>query len=117
IPKQTTGNYAQLVEIFDALQAAGPNLTPQSMARGLHALPNLGAPVSPFGQWSWNIGTNGRAGTGEHTADIDARFIWWNGTAVSPLNGKAGTYVAAFGGKRFSLGTWPKSLPPMFTGG
>jgi len=117
IPKETDGNYSQLVEIFDALQAAGPDLTPESLSRGLHALPNLGAPLYPYGQWSWNIGTNGKAGAGEHTADIDARFIWWNGNAVSPLNNKMGTYVAAFGGKRFTLGTWPKSLPPMFTSG
>jgi len=115
IPQETDGNYSQLVEIFDALQAAGPNLTPQSLARGFHALPNLGAPLYPYGQWSWNVGTNAKAGAGEHSADIDARFIWWNGNGTSPLNNKPGTYVAAFGGRRFSLGTWPKSLPPMFT--
>ena len=49
IPKETDGNYAYLVEIFDMLQAAGPDLTPQNMARGIHALPNLGAPLFPYG--------------------------------------------------------------------
>jgi len=115
IPKETDGDYGQLVEIFDALQAAGPDLTPQSLSKGFHALPSLGAPVYTYGQWSWNVGTNAKAGVGEHTADVDARFIWWNGNAISPLNNKLGTYVVAFGGRRFSLGTWPKSLPPMFT--
>ncbi len=115
IPKETDGNYAFLVEIFDMLQAAGPDLTPQNMARGIHALPNLGAPLFPYGQWSWNVGTDGQHGAGEHTADIDARFIWWNGNGTSPVNGMKGTYVAAFGGKRFSIGTWPTSLPTMFT--
>ncbi len=117
IPKETDGDYSALVQIFDMLQAAGPDLTPQNMARGVHALPNLGAPLYQYGQWSWNTGTNGKKGLGEHTADIDARFIWWNETGISGVNGKQGTYVAAFGGKRFSLGTWPKSLPPMFTSG
>jgi hypothetical protein len=115
IPKETDGDYSALIVIFDMLQAAGPDLTPQNMARGVHALPNLGGPVYPYGDWSWNTGINGKKGVGEHTADIDARFIWWNGNGSSPLNGKQGTYVAAFGGKRFTLGTWPKALPPMFT--
>jgi ABC-type branched-subunit amino acid transport system substrate-binding protein len=39
IPPETDGDYAILTEIFDALQAAGPNLTPQNMARGMHAPP------------------------------------------------------------------------------
>jgi hypothetical protein len=114
IPKETDGFYSQLVEIFDALQAAGPDLTPQNMARGLRAIPNLGAPLYQYGQWSWNVGANGKPGTGSHTAGIDARFVWWNASAISPLNGKLGTYIAAYGGKRFTLGNFPKTLPPMF---
>ncbi len=114
IPKETDGFYSQLVEIFDALQAAGPDLTPQNMARGLRAIPNLGAPLYQYGEWSWNVGANGVPGAGSHTAGINARFVWWNANAISPLNGKLGTYVAAFGGKRFTLGNFPKSLPPMF---
>jgi len=117
IPKETDGDYSALVEIFDMLQAAGPDLTPQNMARGIHALPAMGAPLYQYGEWTWNVGTNGKNGVGEHTAEVNARFIWWNGNGISPLNGKQGTYVAAFGGKRFTLGTWPKSLPPMFTSG
>jgi hypothetical protein len=35
---------------------------------------------------------------------------------TSPLNGKQGTYIALFAGKRFTLGTWPDHLPPLFTG-
>jgi hypothetical protein len=117
IPKETDGNYSALVEIFDALQAAGPDLTPQNLARGLHAVPALGAPLYQYGQWSWNLGANGKPGTGEHTAGIDARLVWWNANALSPANGVKGTYVAAFGGKRFTLGHFPKTLPPLFTSG
>ena len=73
------------------------------------------APIYPYGKWGWNIGPSGQAGGGDHTAGVDARFVWWNGDAVSPINGKKGTYVPAFGGKRFSLGEWPTHLPPMFT--
>ena len=117
IPKGTDGGYATLVYIFDTLQAAGPDLTPGNLARGLHALPNLGAPLYQYGNWSWNSNPAGKAGGGDHTAGTDARFVWWDAGGVSKINGKPGTYVVAFGGKRFSLGQWPKALPPMFSSG
>ena len=97
------------------LQAAGPDLTPQNMARGLHALPTLGAPLFQYGAWSWNTSPAGTAGGGDHTAQDDARFVYWNGGATSAVNGKKGTFVAIFNGKRFTLGQWPKTLPKLFT--
>jgi len=115
IPAGTDGNYSQLVEIFDMLQAAGPDLTPQNMARGVHALPELGAPSYQYGSWTFNLGPGGIAGGGDHTASNNARFVYWNGGVTSPINGMKGTYVALFGGKRFALGQWPKSLPKLFT--
>ncbi|HEY6316852.1 MAG TPA: hypothetical protein VI462_03065 [Acidimicrobiia bacterium] len=113
IPAGTDGNYSQLVLMFDQLQAAGPDLTPANLARGTHALPTLGAPNYEYGHWNFKSGPNG-APTGDHTAVDDARFVYWDGTATSPLNGIQGTYVAAFGGKRFTLGEWPTTLPPLF---
>ena len=62
IPKGTDGNYGDLVEIFDDLQAAGPDLTPSNMARGIHALPTLGAPAYQYGQWTYNVGPTGTPG-------------------------------------------------------
>ena len=115
IPPETDGDYAGLVEIFDALQAAGPNLTPQNLARGMHALPVLGAPAYSYGTWSWNQGPTGQSGAGEHSSLIDARFVWWNPTAISPVDNKPGTLVAVANGKRWGLGQWPKTLPALFT--
>ncbi len=117
IPKGTDGEYGDLVYIFDALQAAGPDLTAQNLARGLHAIPPLGAPQYQYGEWDWNTSPSGKPGGGDHTAGIDARFVWWNGNATSAINGQKGTFEAAFGGKRFTYGHWPTSLPPMFTSG
>jgi len=116
IPAETDGNYAFLVELFNALQAAGPDLTPDNLARGVHALPVLGAPSYNYGTWNFNAGPSGQSNSGDHTANSDARFVYWDGTATSTTNGKQGTYVALFGGKRFTLGTWPSQLPPLFTG-
>jgi hypothetical protein len=116
IPAGTDGNYPFLVEMFNALQAAGPQLTPDNLARGVHALPVLGAPSYNYGAWNFNAGPSGQPNSGDHTAFSDARFVYWDGTATSPVNGKTGTYVAMFGGKRFTLGAWPSQLPPLFTG-
>jgi hypothetical protein len=115
IPAETDGNYSQLIAIFDALQAAGPDLTPGNLARGLHAVPTLGAPEFQYGSWTWNIGTAGNPGGGDHTASNSARFVYWNGGAISPVNEMKGTYVPIFGGQRFTLGKWPKALPKLFT--
>ena len=117
IPAGTDGNYGLLVTMFNALQAAGPNLTPDNLARGVHALAALGAPNYEYGKWDYNSGPSGQAGSGDHTAISDARFVYWDGKTTSALNGKQGTYVALFGGKRFALGDWPAQLPPLFTGG
>ncbi len=62
IPAETDGNYSQLVEIFDMLQAAGPDLTPQNLARGTHALPQFGAPRVPVRELDFNIGVAGQPG-------------------------------------------------------
>jgi hypothetical protein len=113
IPPGTDGNYSQLIEVFDFLQAAGPDLTPANVARGAHALAILGAPAYEYGRWDFRSGPNGAA-TGDHTAISDARFVYWDGTTASPLNGQQGTYVQVFNGKRFSLGDWPTTLPPLF---
>ena len=115
IPPGTDGDYPYLVWIFNALQAAGPDLTPQNVARGIHALPTLGAPSYVYGTWSQNTGPSGTAGSGDHTAITDDRFVYWDAGATSPINGKKGTYVAVFDGKRYSLGNWPSTLPQLFT--
>ncbi len=115
IPPGTDGDYNQLVWMFDALQAAGPDLTPQNMAKGIHALPAMGAPNYAYGQWTFNAGPSGKPGSGDHTAIDDAGLVYWNAMAISPINGKPGTFVRLFDNKRFKTGLWPKKLPAMFT--
>ena len=117
MPALANGDYYVLVFLFDLLQAAGPDLTPQNLARGAHALPTLGAPDYEVGHWSLSQSPGGSGATGDHTAISDARFLWWNATGTSPLNGKQGTYVEVFNGRRFTLGSWPTTLPALFQGG
>jgi hypothetical protein len=117
IPPGTDGNYGPLVSIFNSLQAAGPDLTPDNLARGLHAVPALGAPDFQYGSWNYAIGPSGQPGSGDHTAVADARLVYWDGKATSPVNQKQGTYVEVFPGKRFANGTWPATMPPLFANG
>ena len=116
IPPETDGNYSELVEIFDMLQAAGPDLTPQNMARGIHALPVLGrAHLLLRGLELEPRARRGQAGAGEHTALIDARFVWWDANAISPVNGMKGTLRGLDNGHRSGIGQWPKTMPAVFT--
>ncbi len=113
IPPGTDGDYYDLVQIFDQLQAAGPDLTPQNLARGTHALPILGN--TSDGLWDFRTGPSGSPNQGDHTAIVNDMFVYWDQNATSPANGKPGTYIDLFGGKRFSIGQWPSKLPPLFT--
>ena len=115
IPAGTEGNYGALIRMFDFLQAAGPDLTPANMARGIHAMPPMGSPDFSYGGWNFNAGPSGKAGSGDHTAIADAGFVYWNGGATSPVNGTKGTFVRIFNGKRYTDGTWPTVLPALFT--
>ncbi len=113
IPAGTDGMYYNLVQLFDQLQAAGPDLTPQNMARGTHALPVLGN--ASDGLWDFRTGPTGQKNGGDHTAIVNDLFVYWNQSAISPVNHKPGTYVDVFGGKRYTIGQWPKKLPKLFT--
>ena len=85
------------------------------MARGMRALPVLGAPTYAYGAQSYNFSPTGKPGGGSHSSLLDARFVWWTGNKISPVNTKKGSFVAADDGKRFRLGRWPKTFPPLFT--
>ncbi len=113
IPEGTEGGYIQLTFIYSALQAAGPNLTPQSLAKGIYALPPGGAPDFDIGYVSYRDGPDGKAGGTDHTGIDDSREVWWNANATS-YDGEKGAYIENYGGKRFRNGEWPKGDPPVF---
>ena len=63
IPKETDGDYSALIVIFDMLQAAGPDLTPQNMARGVHALPTWAVRSIPTETGAGTPGSTARRGS------------------------------------------------------
>jgi hypothetical protein len=131
IPDGTAGDYFGYVRYYSMLQAAGPNLTPESVAAGAKTLPPGGAPNYPAGYTSFQDGPTGAPGAGDHTAVDDSREVFWvNGTAnkssdkssctknadpyFNGADGCAGTYKETYGGKRFRNGEWPTEDPPFY---
>lgn len=100
-------DYQWLIAMFDQLQAAGPDLTIQSLAAGTRRLPVLGGPHPVAGTWNWQT---------LHTAIVDSREIYWDGARTSQANQKQGTYVQIYGGQRFQAGQFPAGEPPYFPG-
>jgi hypothetical protein len=72
------------------LQMAGPNLNPETFRAGMYDYPPRSGPV---GLWDF--------GPGDHTSADDVREIYWDRNAVSPYNGRPGTYVGINGSQRY----------------
>lgn len=85
--------YEPLLLLFDALQAAGPDLTPSTFEHGFWSLPPS-LPGGMYGQWKFGPGT----------FDPSASFQveWWDPHAISPADGKLGAYRPCNGGKEYA---------------
>jgi len=97
--------YDQLTLLFWGIQAAGPNLTPATIDRGLHAIParrseDPAVPAAYFapGNYSWVK---------------DGVAISWDGTGEEP-GGQRGCYRYARDGRRFRAGEWPRGDGDLF---
>ena len=75
--------YQQVLQLFAALQAAGPNLTPETMNAGWSSLPES-LPGGDMGPWTY--------GDGVFTPQSAFRLGWWSPTAVSNLDGQPGAW-------------------------
>lgn len=116
IPAGTSGQFHNASFFYNFIQAAGPVLTPETMAAGARALPPLGAPDFSLGYWSFQDAPDGTPGGGDHAAIDDSREIYWIANGRSPADGEAGTYVETYGGQRFRNGEWPAEDPPVYPG-
>ena len=93
------------LSMFDQLQAAGPDLNPANIAAGTHGLP-VSSPGGAWGTWYFGPG---------HTAVKDSREVYWT-PGTSSYNGKPGTYVEIYSGRRFQPGQFPSGKPPFYGG-
>ena len=79
--------YMHVLFLFTALQAAGPNLTPETLQAGLWSLP----PSEPgvYGTWAFGPGT--------YSPGVDMEIGWWNPDATSNRDGKKGAWQTCGG--------------------
>jgi hypothetical protein len=104
--------YQELMVLASGIQTAGPGLTPETFAEGLHSTtyPNPGAAGPPFFQ-----GTVGFAS--DTTMVDDFQEFWLDSRITGPQvvtdkseggnTSRASCYVAL--GRRFALDTWPRT--------
>jgi len=97
--------YSTVLFFFDALQAAGPYLTPANLQAGLADVSEL-APSKPqgsLGGWSFGPGTFDPMST--------FSMLRWDVAKRSPVNGELGTLVACDHGKTFSYSKASSEVP------
>jgi len=99
----TATDYVELLSMFNQLQIAGPDLTAAAIGANT---PKIPPGTGQAGTWNFNQGW--------HTAIDDSRQIYWNANGTSQANGKTGTYVEIYGGKRFAFGQFPSGQPPYY---
>ena len=72
----TTASLYDDTHIFNLLQAAGPDLKPENIEKGIAKLPSLGAPDFAAGKWTFSKSIEGDT---DHTAVDDVREVYWDG--------------------------------------
>lgn len=97
--------WGDMVQLFGAMQLAGPHLTPDSMKQALLAEKHL--PPDP----PWHMA--GGYDPNDHTYPDWAAEIWWDRNAMGS-DGQKGTYRFVRGGKRYTYGQWPQEDPAVF---
>ena len=111
----TTGALFQFTNLFNMLQAAGPELTAANIERGIQSMPPLGAPEFPAGKWFYGAGIDGEP---DHTAVDDSREVYWDADAPpgpdEPDRTKRGSFVETEAGVRYDLEEWPEGDPKVF---
>ncbi len=91
--------------VATGLERAGPTLTPLTFERGLLSMPGFGGWRDKHDPRLWLT----QFGRDDYSAISDVRQVYWDPNAVSPVNGKRGTYVALASGRRYRSGDLPQS--------
>lgn len=111
LPPSGVYEYLTLLNFFNLLQAAGPDLTPDAMATGAFSLPPASGPEA--GTWNYRVAPDGTPERGDHTASDDMTEIYWLGSAPAPDGGR-GRYVPSYSDRRFTNGQWPDEPPRVY---
>jgi len=96
--------YKAVLLLASGIQMAGPGLTPDTFGTALQTtvFPNPGAGGRPYYQ-----GTVGLDSRPDMVRDF--ALMWWN-----PSTGEKGDWCYAAGGRRWHVGSWPRTDPGLF---
>jgi hypothetical protein len=97
--------WGDYVQMYAAMQAAGPNLNIQTIKQAMIAEKHL--PPNP----AWHMA--GGYDLNDHTYPDWASEIWWDPNAIGS-DGQKGTYRFPHNGKRYTYGQWPTEDPDLF---
>lgn len=90
-------SYPDIRQLFNAIQVAGPHLTPAAVDQGYHAIPPYMShdPEQPACYYE----------PGDYTCIKDAQAVYWDNTGTT--GGNPGCYRMMQGGARYTAGHWP----------
>ncbi|MCL4449349.1 MAG: ABC transporter substrate-binding protein [Actinobacteria bacterium] len=94
--------YEAAIAFFDALQAAGPDLTPKTFQKGFDSLPPS-IPNGNYGRWEFS--------PGHFDPFSNFRIVWWNATKLSTEDGRAGTWIDCNNGTPYYFSNNAAGLP------
>ncbi len=104
-----------IMQLFEGVQLAGPDLDANTFATGLfRAPPAGGGPTTSLDAY----GFQGAAPLPSYSSPADYTFIWYDATAKGPdEEGTVGTGLMRYvnGGARYKAGSVPNGPVPMFT--
>ena len=104
-----------IMQLFEGIQLAGPDLDATTFATGLfRAPPAGGGPTSSLDAY----GYQGAAPLPSYSSPADYTFIWYDATAKGPdEEGTQGSGLMRYvnGGARYKAGTVPSGAVPMFS--
>lgn len=94
--------YEPLLMFFDALQAAGPDLTPATFQKGFRSLPPS-IPGGMYGGWAFT----------SNSFDPNSNYgmAAWSNTAVNAVDGLPGSWVNCNNGNLYNYNGTPPQLP------
>ena len=99
-----------LIQLVSGIQAAGPNLTPETFREGLF---DIGYRFYP--KLSWAIG-GGYSNT-DFTYIDNVAEVWWDPDQPKPQDGTPGAYRWVRCGERYAEGELPREDPRVFSDG
>ena len=95
--------FPSYLQLANAIQLAGPNLTPQTFAAGLYKMG-----VRYYNKPLWVAGGGFGAPEGRHNYIHNVAHVWYSPTQQDPqYNNTLGAYMYEQGGRRYRLGEQP----------